>query len=101
METSEEERLDVWLKSDETSQAQSLHTLIIETGYQPYGDKKAGTVTVSGEYGPVEKQRSRSSGSAGSSRCSRSEPLESGRVALTAPVGPMSGAPKIYKSNCS
>ena len=87
METSEDEKLDAWLQSNEEPH-NTLHTQKSETGYQPYGaDKGVGSVAETRSFGPVVKARSRSSGSGGSSRCSGSDPVVSGSVALTAPAG--------------
>ena len=76
----------------ESNPEQNLHTQIPTTGYQPYGDRKVGSVAETSRYGPVMK--SGSSGSQQSSRSSsiakrkaeQSDPLESGSVALTPSV---------------
>jgi hypothetical protein len=78
-------------KMMEVNPEQVLHTRISETGYQPYSERKVGSVAENNQYSPVA--RSRSSGSQQSSRSSsrvkrkgdESDPLESGSVALTAP----------------
>jgi len=90
-------------KMMEVNPEQSLHTQISETGYQPYGEMKVGSVAETNLYGPVA--RSRSSGSQQSSRSSsrvkrkgdESDPLESGSVALTAPEASQTGSSESRK----
>ena len=82
-----EDEIDRIFESDEAKDI-SLHTQISQTGYQPYGvGQGVGSVAETCSFGPARRQRSRSSGSRGSSRGSGSDLPECGSVALTAPAG--------------